>query len=153
MDANEIKLLRESITKLEGSNAVLLREKLRREAIVEGAQVLADVSLPASAKEYVIDTVLKEALPQTATGELDTAKLRESVSAEAKRFASAIGQGPRVTGMGAGATHQVTAEETARLTEAAKVEEAQLLESWSGIFGGGEEGKKIALVAMKGRAA
>ena len=149
MDAEELKLLRESVARLSG-------KETRREAIQEGARILRDVSLPDAAKEYVIETVLKEALPMK-DGALDTAKFTEAVNAEARRFGSAIGAGPHVTGMGAGAAVvEITEAQRTAQKEAQKAEDDQYKESWATLLDEqpDKDGKfRLAEVAVRGRTA
>jgi len=141
MDAEEIKLLRESVARLSG-------KETRREAIQEGARILRDVSLPDAAKEYVIETVLKESLPMK-DGALDIAKFTESVNTEARRFGAAIG-GPRVVGMGAAPPVQLTEAQRAEQKAAAEAEDKLYKESWATFFDGD---LKLAEAAAQGRAA
>lgn len=111
MDAEEIKLLKESVAANTAISQKLLNAEMRREAIKEAAHVLRDVSLQPAAKEYIIANVLREALP-VKDGALDTVKLTEAINAEAKRYGSSLPGGARVTGMG-----------VASLTEAKKAKE------------------------------
>ena len=141
MDADELKLLRESVARLSG-------KETRREAIQEGARILRDMSLPDAAKEYVIETVLKEALPMK-DGALDTAKFTEAVNAEARRFGAAIGAGPRVTGMGAAPVVEITEAQRAQMAANQKAEDEMYKESWSTLLDGNA---KLAEVAVRGRA-
>jgi hypothetical protein len=140
MDASELQLLRESVARLSG-------KETRREAIQEGARILRDVSLPDAAKEYVIETVLKEALPMK-DGALDITKYAEVVNAEAHRFGAAIG-GQRVVGMGVAAPVQLTEAQRAEQASQAKEEEALYVESWTTLLDGSV---KLAEVAVRGRA-
>ena len=136
MDANELKLLRESI-------AALTEKELRREAIAEGARILRDVALPASGKEYVIEAVMRGTLP-VIEGKLDTVKLAQAVNAEASRFAAATGQERRVTGMGVAAT--VNAQESAASSaETLKLQEAEDEKTFLFLVGGNKNAAKFAL--------
>jgi hypothetical protein len=139
MDAEELKLLRESVARLSG-------KETRREAIQEGARILRDVSLPDAAKEYVIETVLKESLPMK-DGALDVTKFTESVNAEARRFGAAIG-GQRVTGMGVAAPVQLTEAQRAEQVAREKAEQEMYKESWATLLDGDV---KIAESIAKGR--
>ena len=141
MDAEELKLLRESVARLSG-------KETRREAIQEGARILRDASLRDAAKEYVIETVLKEALPMK-DGVLDITKFTESVNAEARRFGAAIGAGPRVTGMGAAPVVEITEAQRAQMVANQKAEDEMYKESWSTLLDGNA---KLAEVAVRGRA-
>ena len=140
MDAEELKLLRESVARLSG-------KETRREAIQEGARILRDVSLPDAAKEYVIETVLKESLPMK-DGALDVTKFTESVNAEARRFGAAIG-GQRVTGMGVAAPVQLTEAQRAEQVAREKAEQEMYKKSWATLLDGDV---KIAESIAKGRA-
>jgi len=148
MDADELKLLRESV-------AQLSKKETRREAIQEGARILRDVDLPDAAKEYVIETVLKESLP-IKDGTLDLVKFKESIDAETKRFGAAIGAGSRVTGMGTGAVVEITEAQRAAQAERDKADEAMYRESWATLLGEQPDEKgnfRIAEVAFRGRTA
>ena len=142
MDAEELKLLRESVARLSG-------KETRREAIQEGARILRDVSLPDAAKEYVIETVLKESLPMK-DGALDITKFTEAVNAEARRFGAAIGAGPGVTGMGAAAAVvEITEAQRKAQADAEKADEAMCKESWATLLDGDT---KLADIAVRGAA-
>ena len=147
MDANEVKLLRERLATQAALTSGLVEKELRREAIAEGARILRDVSLPATSKEYVIETVLREALPKK-DGALDITKFTEAVNGEARRFAGAIGAGPRVTGMGGAPVVQIDAAESAPRVASEKAEENRYKESFAFLMGGNE---KLAEVALAGR--
>ena len=147
MDAEELKLLRESVARLSS-------KEMRREAIQEGARILRDVSLPDAAKEYIIETVLKESLP-TKDGALDATKFAEAINAEAKRFGGAIGMGPRVTGMGASPVVEITEAQRAAAVEQRKQERELYTEAWAQLLGDQADanGKfRMAESAMRGRA-
>ena len=147
MDAEELKLLRESVARLSG-------KETRREAIQEGARILRDVSLPDAAKEYVIETVLKEALPMK-DGALDLVKFTEAVNAEAKRFAGALGV-TRVTGMGAAPVVEITEAQRTQQREQQQAEHDTYVESWAELLDErpDKDGKfKLAEVALRGRTA
>ena len=148
MDADELKLLRESVARLSS-------KETRREAIQEGARILADVSIPDAAKEYIVETVLKESLPMK-DGSLDLAKFKESIDAETKRFGAAIGAGPRVVGMGAAPVVEITEAQRAAATEREQAETGQLREAWATLLDEqpGADGKlRIAEYALRGRTA
>ena len=148
MDADELKLLRESVARLSS-------KETRREAIQEGARILRDVSLPDAAKEYIIESVLKESLPMK-DGVLDLVKFTESVNSEAKRFGGAIGVGPRVVGMGAAAVVEITEGQRAAQAAAQKAEDDVYRESWGHLLGErpDKDGHlRLAEVALRGRMA
>lgn len=133
----------------------LVEKDIRRDAIREGARVLDDVDgLPESAKVYIIEAVIDRGVPKK-DGALDTVKLAEAINAEARKFAGAIGAGPRVVGMGVGAPVEITEAERDRRTEAAKAEKDAYLEAWGTLLDErpDEHGKfRIAEAAMRGRA-
>jgi hypothetical protein len=154
MDAAELQKLRESVATANASaaaanaaNAKLLERALRGDAREEALRILAGITLPETSRLRVIDSVLKEALPKTEAGELDTVKFSESVNAEAKRegvyVASLTGAG-NVTGMG-------TPGEPIRTAEAEKPEEinARAIK----IFERLGHSKEAAERAVKGRVA
>jgi hypothetical protein len=133
----------------------LVEKDIRRDAITEGARVLEDVSLSEAAKMYIVEAVIDRGVPKK-DGALDTVRLAEAINLEARRFAGAIGAGPRVTGMGAGAPVEISEAERTRRAEAAKAEDEAYLESWATLMDErpDENGKfRIAEAAMRGRVA
>ena len=149
MDADELKLLRESVVRLSD-------KEMRREAIQEGARSLRDVDLPDTAKEYIVTKVIERGLPMK-DGSLDTVKFTEAIHAEAREFGGAIGAGSRVTGMGAGPqVVEITEAQRAAQKEAAKVEEDLYEESWATLLDErpDKDGKfHLAEIAVHGRTA
>ena len=143
MDADELKLLKESLAANVAITAALQTKEMRRDAISEAARVLRDVALPAQSKEYVIETVLRNPLPLK-DGALDTVKLTEAVNAEASRFAAATGQAQRVTGMGVAATVD-TRESAATRAEALKLQEADDEKTFLFLVDGNKDAAKFAL--------
>lgn len=141
MDADELKLLKESLAANVAITAALQTKEMRRDAISEAARVLRDVALPAQSKEYVIETVLRNPLPLK-DGALDTVKLAEAVNAEASRFAAATGQTQRVTGMGVAAT--VDTKEAERRAAADKDQDANDLRVWESLTDGNKDAAKFA---------
>lgn len=98
MDAAEITKLQESVATantnyaaVAAANAKLLERALKGDAREVAASILAGITLPEASKLRVIDTVLRESLPKTEAGELDTVKFTESVNAEAKREGVYVG--------------------------------------------------------------
>jgi hypothetical protein len=88
----------------------LKQRALRGDALIEAARALASVTLPEASKQRVIESVLREAIPVTAAGELDTVKFAEAVAAEAKRegaYVAGLTHAGRVTGMGVAAPVEV----------------------------------------------
>ena len=149
MTEAEQKQLREAL----GISQSLLEKERRREAIAEGARVLRDVSLPGEAKEYIIETVLKEALPLK-DGQLDVAKFTESVNAETRRFGGAIGA-RGVTGMGAAAPVEITEAQRAEQKRRNDAEHDVYAESWASLLDErpDKDGKfRLAEAAIRGRA-
>jgi hypothetical protein len=133
----------------------LLTEKRRREAIAEGARVLQDVEIRESAKEYIVDAVLNEALPMK-DGALDVARFKESVNAELRRFGVAIGGGQSVVGMGAAPVIEITEAQRAAQAEREKSETEMYRESWATLLGDrpDKDGRfRVAEVALRGRPA
>lgn len=105
MDAAEFKKLQESVAAQTAANAKLLERALRGDAREEAAKILKGVTLIDTAKERVIESILRGTIPQTPEGALDTIKFTEAVNTEAKAegayVAALVGSG-RVIGMGAG---------------------------------------------------
>jgi len=137
-----------------GATQTLLEKERRREAIAEGARILHDVEISPDAKEYVIDNVLREAVPMK-DGKIDLVKFKESVNAELKRFGSAIGAGPRVIGMGAAPVVEITEAQRAAQAEREKAETEQYREAWGALLGeeADEKGNfRVAEAAFRGRA-
>ena len=133
----------------------LLTEKRRREAIAEGARVLQDVEIRDESKEYIIDTVLKEALPMK-DGALDLVRFKESVNAELRRFGAAIGAGRGVVGMGAAPVVEITEAQRTQQADREKEETERYRESWATLLGDtpDKDGRlRIAEVALCGRTA
>jgi hypothetical protein len=157
MDENELKLLRESVAAVSATNAALLEKELRREAIAHGAATYRDLNIPNQAKEYLITKVLERGLPKK-DGALDTAKLTESLNAEAREFGAAIGLQQRVTGMGASGGTQLTEAQRAdfekQQKETQQATEKQYTEAWADLFTSGSPAEKVKLaeVAIRGRA-
>ena len=144
MDADELKLLKESLAANVAITAALQTKEMRRDAISEAARVLRDVALAPQSKEYVIETVLRNPLPMT-DGALDTVKLAEAVNAEASRFAAATGQAQRVTGMGVAAPAVNAQESAAARAEALKLQEADDEKTFLFLVGGNKDAAKFAL--------
>ena len=123
MDAAELKKLQESLAAQAVVNQRLLERALRGDARTEAARILKGVTLIDAAKERVIESVLRNPIPQTAEGALDVAKFTESVTAAAKEegayVASLMGSG-RVLGMGAPAAPVVDPKEAEKRTADAK---------------------------------
>ena len=127
MDAAEVTKIVEAAVKaalapVQAQQAPLLERALRGDAREEATRILSGISLHEAAKTLVVENVLQN-IP-VKDGALDTAKLKESVDAEAKRIGAAFaaaGTGARVVGMGA-APVQIDAKEADRRAAAAKEE-------------------------------
>lgn len=96
MDEAAVKKLIESA--VAAATSPLQARAMRGDAMVAGIRALSKISLSEAQKQFVVDTVLRDALPLK-EGAFDDAKFGELVIAEAQRFGAAIG-GARVTGMG-----------------------------------------------------
>lgn len=83
MDAAQITKLQEAVQAQAASNAKLLERALRGDAREEAVRILKGSTLIEAAKERVIDTVLRETIPQT-EGVLDVAKFTLAVNEAAK---------------------------------------------------------------------
>lgn len=151
MDAAEIKKLQEAVTAQAALNARLLERALKGDAREEAAKILRTVSLPEAAKERVIDSVLREMIPQK-DGALDVARLTESVNAAAKAegaYLAQIGGAGRVFGMGAAAPVEIDAKEAERRAAQDKAEGEQAV----AVFESLGMPKAAATFAAQGRAA
>jgi hypothetical protein len=129
-----------------------LRERaIQGDARAEAARLLESATLPHVAKQRIIERAVVT-LPRDAAGELDTAKFREAVVAEAKAegeyLAQVTGSG-RVFGMGAGAPIAIDAKEAERQAAADRASEADAVS----IFESLGMPKDAAQLAAKGRAA
>lgn len=141
----------EKINLLVTENAALKSRALRGDAIIEAGRILKDVTLPESAKQFVIDTVLREgaAVPATDAGALDVPKLKEAIDAEAKRLGAVLSSGPRVSGMGVSPAPVVDAKEAERQAALAKEAEANNLRVFESLMGNPDAAK----LAVQGRVA
>lgn len=126
----------------------LVGDKLRGDAIKQGAVAFAGVNLSEAQREYIMDTVLSRPLPKTAEGLLDGPKFQEAVTAEMQRYGGSIG-GPRVTGMGAAPAVVLTEAQRADQKAAVEAEESSFKESWSTLLG--TKDPAILERAMRGR--
>lgn len=100
----------------------LLERALKGDAVVIATRVLSTLALPEMSKQRVIESVTERAIPLTATGEVDEAKLTEAVNAEAKRegaYVASLTGGARVIGMGTAPAVQLDEAEIKRQKEAA----------------------------------
>lgn len=112
MDANELKMLKESVDAQAATNKRLLERAVRGDARELATKILAPITLDEKAKQRVIESCLRD-LPLK-DGELDTAKFTEAVNAEAKTegaYVSHFSEAGKVRGMGSAST--VTATEAA----------------------------------------
>lgn len=126
----------------------LVGDKLRGDAIKQGAVAFAGVNLSEAQREYIMDTVLSRPLPKTAEGLLDGPKFQEAITTEMQRYGGSIG-GPRVTGMGAAPAVVLTETQRADQKAALEAEESNFKESWSTLLG--TKDPAILERAMKGR--
>jgi hypothetical protein len=154
MDAAEVTKIVEAAVKaalapVQAQQVPLLERALRGDAREEATRILSGVTLHEAAKTLVIENVLTN-IPSK-DGQLDTAKFKEAVDAEAKRIgaalAAATGSG-RVTGMGA-APVQIDAKEAERRAQQAKDDEANAIS----VFESLGMPKDAATAAARGRAA
>lgn len=124
MDKTEVQALIEAavspiktdLTKSQGENLKLRQRLAVSEAGGAADTILATLSLHEGVRARVKRNVLAGVIPVTEAGELDMAKLKEILEAEAKEesaYVAKVSEGKRVTGMGAAATEQPVA-----LTEA-----------------------------------
>lgn len=126
----------------------LVGDKLRGDAIKQGAVAFNGVNLSEAQREYIMDTVLSRPLPKTAEGLLDGPKFQEAVTTEMQRYGGSIG-GPRVTGMGAAPAVVLTEAQRADQKAAVEAEESSFKESWSTLLG--TKDPAILERAMRGR--
>lgn len=132
MDAAELKKLQEGLAAAQVVNKQLLERALRGDAREEAARILKGVTLIEAAKERVIESVLRGAIPQTEAGALDTVKFKETVEAAAKAegayVASLIGSG-QVRGLGVVQPQAVDPKEAAAKAQQAADDRKALRES------------------------
>lgn len=140
---------------IEAATAPLRARALRGDAQTEAARLLKDIDLPQASKTKVIEASIRE-IPTTASGELDTEKLRECVVRESQAeagylesVARELGINSKVRGMGAPAAAAPRPEDIAAREAAAKreyEEDVALFESMG-------MPHEAAVHAAKGRAA
>ena len=101
MDTAEVQKIVEAAVKTAVAQATApLQERARRgDAIVIANQALAAIGFTESQKAFVIDTVLRESIPMK-DGSVDADGFIAIVTAEARRFGQAIGNGGRVLNIG-----------------------------------------------------
>jgi hypothetical protein len=136
MDAAELTKLQESLAAQSAINQRLLERAIRGDAREEAVKILRTTSLIETARDRVIDTVLRGEIPQTA-GVLDVAKfaaiVNEAAKAEGNYVAALIGSG-QVRGMGvAPAPVQVDAAEAERQKQQRERNTAQTVEAYRNI--------------------
>jgi hypothetical protein len=167
MDEKQFKALQESITGIsdmvkqqatviEGQNktiAMLSNRNMRGDAVLLGRSVLATTGLSESQREFVVESICgtveaPRELPLK-EGVFDAAKFTESINAEAKRFASTLPNGSRVSGMGGAPSGgvQLTAEQIATREAAVKQNREEELDTFTFLMGD----KKLAESAVRGR--
>lgn len=133
------------------ATAPLIEANMRHEAVAEAGRILSGISLPDAAKTKITARATA-ALPKTAEGALDVAKLREAVVAEAKaegQYLAIVTGGGRVIGMGAAPAVQVDPKEAERQQTEAK----QTRESEVATFRRLGLSEAAALAAVEGRVA
>jgi hypothetical protein len=149
MDAAELKQLQETVAE----QAVDLRRLRERAAISDAATIvranLSDLRISEAIAQRVAGRILAGTIPLTATGDLDTAKLKTLVEAEAKDECAYIAQlsnGRIVSGMGA---------EPAQLSETDRDEQKRNLDSEAEAFaaGLGIRTKEAQAIMTSGRSA
>lgn len=127
---------------------------IRSDAREQATSLLESVNLPAAAKQKIITQCLEGALPETADGNLDTAKFNETVVKESKAMgefiASLLGSG-QITGMGAASYFAPLTEADVQAREAAGIrlvkQTQDLTEKAESVFGdlmGNAEAAKAA---------
>ena len=101
MDTAEVQKIVEAAVKTAVAQATApLQERARRgDAIVIANQALATIGFTEAQKAFVIDTVLRESIPMK-DGSVDADGFIAIVTAEARRFGQAIGNGGRVLNIG-----------------------------------------------------
>ena len=138
---------------IESATAPYRARAMRGDALIEANRVLSPLTgFPDALKSEVITRVVGDgtALP-VKEGELDTVKLGELVTIEAKRIASVFGQvAPiRVTGLGVGEPVQIDVKTRESQRSEAAEEEAEDIRVFESLMGPGAAAK----IAAKGRAA
>lgn len=116
MDAAELKKLQESLAAQEASNKKLLERAIRGDAREEAVRILKGTTLIEAAKERVIESVLRETIPQT-DGVLDVVKFTASVNEAAKKegaYVAGLLESGKVRGMGPAPVVAIDAKETER---------------------------------------
>jgi hypothetical protein len=116
MDAAELKKLQESIAAQAVQNAKLLERAIRGDAREEAVRILKGTTLIEAAKERVIESVLRETIPQT-DGVLDVVKFTEAVNAAAKKegaYVAGLLESGKVRGMGPAPVVAIDAKEAER---------------------------------------
>ncbi len=133
------------------ATAPMVKRLQLADAREEANAVLESVTLPPAAKARIVKRVLA-AIPTTAEGAIDTAKLRESIVKEAKSegeyLATVTGSG-RVFGMGAAPVVQLDENERKRLKEEKKERKKEAIDVFESIGMPSEAAK----IAAKGRVA
>lgn len=150
MDAAELKKLQEAFS----AQAAELRKLRERAAVSDAAReidrILGGLRISEAVAQRVKGRVLAGTIPLTETGDLDTAKLRDIVEAEAKDecdYVARLTGGRIVTGMGDASTHT--------LTEAQRKEQEAAIEAEARGFaaGLGLRTKEAQDIMIRGRAA
>ncbi len=115
---------------------VLERRALRGDAVVEANKILSPLALKESAKQLIVDNVLRDEIP-VKEGALDVAKFTELVNAEAKKVAAVLSEANgsgRVVGMGPSAQPETDPAKIAEAKKRADDEAKQLVEAEEDAF-------------------
>ncbi len=129
-----------------------LRERaVKGDAIVAANRVLAPLALNESAKQMIVENVLRGSIPLKDGGELDDTKFGELVTAEAKRVGAVIAQVLPFHVRGMGIAEPVAVDPKVREAQAAaeKEDEAEAIRVYESLG----LSKNAATAAVKGRAA
>jgi len=150
MDAAELKKLQESVTQLAVDNRKLRERMALSDAAGEVRKILGGLRISEAIAERVSGRILAGRIPLTEAGDLDAAKLKELVEAEAKdecAYVERLSGGRLVTGMG-------QAAETT-LTEAQQAERQKDLDREAAAFaeGLGFQTKAAQDIMTRGRSA
>lgn len=147
LSAEESQLLKEAL----GASKSLVLEKRRRDAIAEGARLLAGISLPPAMKQLVIENAIERGVPEK-DGNFDAAAFKLVVESEAKRvgqaFGHATGSGD-VFGMGTPTEPALTADQIKAQEAADKASETEFARSMQILMPGAP--KEAIEAAIRGR--
>lgn len=147
----ELKTLQESVREAKADNLKLRQRMALSEASGEVRKILSGLTISEAIKDRVAGRILAGSIPLTEAGDLDQAKLKERVEAEAKdecAYVEKLSGGRFVTGMGGATT-------TTTLTEAEQRTRDEELERQAASFarGLGLATKEAAAIMTNGRSA